>query len=44
MNIFVGIICVVIGLTMLVVAGGITWDLWSDWKFEKKFGESEGVY
>ena len=39
MNIFVGVICVAIGLTMLVIAGVLAWDLWDDWKSEKKFGE-----
>ena len=39
MNIFVGIFCISVGLTMLAIAGGMAWDLWSDWKFEKKLKE-----
>lgn len=39
MNIFVGIFYIIVGLTMLAIAGGIAWDLWSDWKFEKKLKE-----
>lgn len=39
MNIFVGAICVAIGLTMLIIAGVLAWDLWDDWKFEKKLKE-----
>lgn len=41
MNIFVGFICIIIGLTGLIVAGVMAWDLWDDWKFEKKLKEKK---
>lgn len=38
-NILVGILLITIGIMGLVVAGSLGWYLWSEWKFEKKFGE-----
>lgn len=39
MDIFVGIVCIIIGLTVLVVIGSMAFNLWSDWKLKKKLKE-----
>lgn len=41
MDICVGFICIIIGLTGLIVAGSMAWNLWYDWKFDKKLKEGK---
>lgn len=38
-NILVGILLIIIGIMGLVIAGSLSWYLWSKWKFEKKLKE-----